>query len=221
MTDQASPTPVPSSPPLAGELARLLGARFGVRRGTRTVVGIAGESGSGKSVTAESVAGELGATGLATLVLHQDDYFHRPPRTNHEHRLLDLASVGPHEVNMKLLAAHVVAFRAGKDGVVGPRVDYPANRFLTRRLDFAGVAVLVVEGTYVLQLRDLDVRVFLEATHSDTRERRRLRARDVDAPVVETILGIEHAIIAPQAALADVVVDRDFVIRADSCPPRP
>jgi uridine kinase len=146
-------------------------------------------------------------------VLHQDDYFHRPPRTNHEHRLRDLRRVGPHEVNLQLLASHVAAFRGARDGVTGPRVDYPANRFVTRRLDFAGVAVLIVEGTYVLQLDDLDVRVFLEATHADTRERRRLRARDVDAPIVETILGIEHDIIARQAARADIVIDRDFAVR--------
>ena len=213
MTGRNVGAPGSASPPLARELVRLLEARFDLRRRARTVVGIAGESGSGKSVTAEGLAAEVEASGLAAAVLHQDDYFHRPPRTNHEHRLLDLAHVGPHEVDLALLAAHVAAFRAGQDGVTGPRVDYPANRFLTRRLDFARVAVLVVEGTYVLQLEDLDVRVFLEATHADTRERRRRRARDVDAPVVETILGIEHEIIAPQAARADVVIDRHFAIR--------
>lgn len=205
--------PAPPSTALARELALLLDARYGVRRRARTVVGIAGESGSGKSVTAERLARELDAGGTATLVLHQDDYFHRPPRTNHEHRLLDLAHVGPHEVNFGLLSAHVAAFRLGQDGATGPRVDYPADRFVTRPLDFARIAVLIVEGTYVLQLDDLDVRVFLEATHRDTRERRRRRARDVDAPVVETILGIEHDVIARQAAGADIVIDREFAIR--------
>ena len=68
--------------PEYGELAREL-ARLVVERGltgrARRVVGVAGESGSGKSVTASSLARELGAMGHAALVLHQDDYFVLPP----------------------------------------------------------------------------------------------------------------------------------------------
>jgi hypothetical protein len=83
---------------------------------------------------------------------------------------------------------------------------------VTQRHDFSPLAVLVVEGTYVLGLADLDVRVFLAATHVDTAERRRARGRDHHEPFVDVVLGIEHALIAPQAASADVVIDRDFRI---------
>jgi hypothetical protein len=66
--------------------------------------------------------------------------------------------------------------------------------------DFAPLQVLIVEGTYVLMLDDLDVRVFLEATHEDTHERRMARNRDIWEPIIDTILGIEHRLIAPQGA---------------------
>lgn len=198
---------------VAGELAELLRSTFGVRAGRRTVVGVAGESGSGKSTTATALAGALAADGLRAEVLYQDDYFHRPPRTNHEHRSLDLAHVGPHEVDLDRLAAHVADFRAGRDGVVVPAVDYPANMFRTRVVDFGAADVLVVEGTYVLMLAELDVRVFLEATYADTRARRVARARDVDSPFVDRVLEIEHEIVARQAAVADLVIERGFAIR--------
>ena len=186
--------------------------------GRRLVVGVAGESGSGKSVTAVSLARALDARGVATGVLHQDDYFLRPPRVNHAQRERDLGAVGPHEVNLALLQRHVTDFRAGR-AVDAPLVDYPTDSFVTRRLDFAPLAALVVEGTYVLMLDDggarvLDVRVFLEATHDDTAERRRARNRDIDAPFVQDVLRIEHAIIARQAAVAHLVVDRDFGVRS-------
>lgn len=202
-------------------LARELVARLGDRlRAPRVVVGVAGESGSGKSVTAVALARVLEAEhGRRALVLHQDDYFRRPPRVNHEHRERDLGAVGPHEVDLPLLAAHVARFRAGEDGVEGPLVDYPTDSFLTRRLDFAPVDVLLVEGTYVLMLDDLDVRLFLEATHEDTAERRRARNRDIDAPFVRQVLAIEHRLIAPQAGRAHLVVDRDFGIRAGAVHP--
>ena len=211
MTDDAT---VPAAAPaLARALARRLLARHAPRAGRR-VIGVAGESGSGKSVTAVALARELREAGIPTGVLHQDDYFHRPPRTNHLHRVEDVeARVGPQEVDLARLAAHVAAFRRGDDGVEGPRVDWPGDRFLARRLDFGALAALVVEGTYVLHLPDLDARVFLAATWEDTRERRRLRGRDIIDPVIDRILAIEHRIIAAQAAGADVVIDREFQLR--------
>ena len=202
-----------SHSPLARELASLLTGEYGLRARLRPVIAIAGESGSGKSVTASSLALALSADGVRAAVLHQDDYFVRPPRANHAHRTHDLSSVGPQEVNGALLQSHVAAFRAGRDGVAVPRVDYPTDSFQVGEMDFAAVAVLVVEGTYALRLVDSDIRIFLEATHDDTRERRRIRNRDIDAPIIDQILAIEHEIIGAQRELAQIVVDRDFNVR--------
>lgn len=197
---------------VARELTRLLG-EVGLLDRPRVVVGVAGESGSGKSTTATALARVLGEDGRPGVVLFQDDYFIRPPRTNHEYRVQDITAVGPHEVDLARLAEHVAAFRAGRDEVEVPAVDYRANLFRARRVDFGAVRALVVEGTYALMLPDLDARVFMEATYRDTRERRVARARDVDSPFVEQVLGIEHEIIRRQAAEADVLVDRNFGVR--------
>ena len=123
------------------------------------------------------------------------------------------AFVGPQEVNVALLQSHVAAFRAGDDGIVVPRVNHPTDSFQATRMDFAPIAVLVVEGTYALHLVAADVRIFLDATHGDTRERPRVRNRDIDAPIVDQIFDIEHAIIRSQRDLAGIVVDRGFNVR--------
>ena len=209
MSDPGSP---PNVTALARSLASLVIGDLRLPRTDRIVIAIAGESGSGKSVTATGLAHELASAGIPAAVLHQDDYFLLPPRTNHEHRVLDLANVGPHEVNLPLLQSNVDAFRAELDGVECPAVDYPGNRFVTRRHDFSQIAALIVEGTYVFRLRGVDLRIFLEATHEDTRERRRIRNRDIDAPIIDEILAIEHDLIAPQAARADILIDRDFTV---------
>lgn len=203
----------PDSLERAGRIAALLRADFGLGSGRRLVVGVAGESGSGKSVAATSLARALEADGVVARVLYQDDFFVRPPRTNHEFRQRDPeAHVGPQEVRLEAIAAQVDAFRAGRDGVEGPLVDYPGNRFGTQVHDYAAAQVLVVEGTYVLGLAGLDVRLFHSATYRDTHARRIARGRDADDPFVERVLAIEHRLIAPQAAVADLVVDRDFVM---------
>lgn len=198
---------------LARSLCAVLRTKVLLDAEHRTVVAIAGESGSGKSITATALAQVLSADGLPAVVLYQDDYFLRPPRANHAYRCADLARVGPQEVNLALLADHVTAFRAGRDQVTAPRADHAADAFVTRRLDFAHAAVLVVEGTYALHLDHTEVRIFLEATHAETAERRRRRNRDVDAPIIDRILAIEHELIAAQASRAHIVIDRDFVIR--------
>ena len=202
-----------SSTVLAGELAALLIGDHQLRTRRRPVIAIAGESGSGKSVTASALARCLSASGIPAAVLHQDDYFVRPPRANHEHRMRDLSSVGPQEVNAALLQSHVEHFRGARDGVVVPRVHYPTDCFLTASVDFGPVAVLVVEGTYALRLVTADVGIFLEATHDDTHERRRIRNRDIDAPIIGQVLAIEHTIIGQQRELARIVIDRAFSIR--------
>ena len=182
------------------------------QRASRIVIAVAGESGSGKSVTAVCLAHELTASGHVTEVLHQDDYFIRPPAANHAHRVADLTSVGPQEVDFDRLRAHVAAYRRGEHGVAAPRVNYGTDHFDTEPRDFRSVQILVVEGTYVLAGVDSDIRIFLAATSDDTRERRRARNRDIEAPVVDQVLAIEHRIIAAQREVADIVVDRDFRI---------
>ncbi len=199
----------------ADQLLVLLRSDFGVPRPARTVIAVAGESGSGKSVTATDLAAVMNEADIHTAIIHQDDYFVRPPRSNHEHRLTDLGSVGPQEVQMTVIAATLQAFRAGAM-VTAPVVDYPGNRFLTQALDFSDTQVLVVEGTYALLLDGWDIGIFLQATHEDTASRRKARGRDIDDPFVEQVLGIEHRFIAPQALAADILLDREFEISLKS-----
>lgn len=212
--NDGSATPqVPVGAALVGHLAPRLGA---VRAGTaRLVIGFGGESGSGKSETARAVAEALGAQGIGAIMVHQDDYFLRPPYTNLSWRQAGgLERIGPHEVDLPRLAAHIGAFRRGEDNVTGPRVVYAEDRFAERRLDFSGARILCVEGTYVLTLDPLDVRVFLSATHAQTAARRAARARAAEelTPFVARVLAHEHALITPLAARADVIVDADFRI---------
>ena len=72
--------------------------------------------------------------------------------------------------------------------------------------------MLLVEGTYTLLLDSSDIGIFLQATYRDTESRRRVRNRDILDPFVDDVLAIEHRLIAPQADIADILLDRDFVI---------
>lgn len=212
MTDTSRTETRPEYVRLAEALVTSLDA-IGVLARERVVVAVAGESGSGKSVTAASLGRALGTAGHRAVVLHQDDYFHLPPLINHAAREAEIMRVGPGEVNLALMSSHVAAFRHGVEAIDKPLVDYRADRFDVERVAFSGARVLIIEGTYVCSLTDVDVRIFLEATYADTHARRRARGRDVDSPFVERVLEIEHEIVVRQAAHADIVVDRQFKVR--------
>ncbi len=211
MSDVNRSRPAAAYQERAEQLLALLNSDFGLPRETRTVIAVAGESGSGKSVTAIDLATVMNAAGIRSAIIHQDNYFVRPPRTNHEHRLTDLGSVGPQEVQMDLIREHIRAFRAGAV-VPAPVVNYPENRFDTQTLDFTNIDVLVVEGTYAILLDASDIGVFLQATWKDTEGRRKARNRDIMDPFVDQVLDIEHRLIAPQGDVADILLDKDYEI---------
>ena len=64
----------------------------------RSVMVIAGESGSGKTHMATSLQQALAEKGCQALILQMDDFFKLPPASNHAKRLLDIGHVGPEEV---------------------------------------------------------------------------------------------------------------------------
>ena len=77
-------------------------------------VGICGESGSGKSVTAFALKNILEENDIKSLVIQMDDYFKLPPKTNHENREKSFDNVGMHEVRLDIIKNNINEFKEGK-----------------------------------------------------------------------------------------------------------
>lgn len=206
------PTAVNIVGPLLGVLSPVLDKAQ--REGRRVVVGIAGESGSGKSMTAASLALGLTTHGIPTALLCQDNYGVHPPRARAAMRAADPSGVGPQELRLALLAEHISAFRGGAATVKSPVLDQQSDRFTERTLELHHVQALVVEGSYALLLPDLDVRIFMEATHAETHRRRSASGTAPSDGHTEFLWVAEQQYITPQAASADWLIDRDFCLRA-------
>ena len=71
---------------------------------------------------------------------------------------------------------------------------------------------VIVEGTYVTLLENVARRVFIDRTHVDTKEARKERAREEQDEYLSRILLIEHGIIAPHKAKADIIITRDYKV---------
>ncbi len=184
-------------------------------QGGRYTITIAGESGSGKSETATALAEALEAAGKSCLILQQDDYFVYPPKTNDRTRRADIAWVGPQEVHLDLLDAHLKAFREGEAVIEKPLVIYEDDTITSERLDIGGAEVAIAEGTYTTLLANVDTRVFIDRDYEETREHRNKRKRNAAEldPFIDKVLAIEHEIISAHKALAQVIVNDDYSVK--------
>ncbi len=179
----------------------------------RFTISVAGESGSGKSETGKAIAEELEKLDIRSVLLGQDDYFVLPPRSNDAKRRVDDSWLGPHvEVRLDVLEQNLIDAISGSDEIVKPLIDYDQNSVGTETIDLRGIKVVIAEGTYTSLLKHIDSRVFIARNRVDTFEHRQKRNRgnEVGDLFVESILKMEHKIIAGHRQLADFVITRDY-----------
>ena len=184
----------------------------------RYVITVAGESGSGKSETAQALADELVRHDIQCRILQQDDYFVHPPRSNDRARREDISWVGPQEVRLDVLDANLQEFVGGATQVVKPLVVYERDEVVEETLLLEKAQALIAEGTYTTLLANVDTRVFIDRTYLETRAHREKRARHVSEldPFIDRVLAIEHEIIASHKRDADLIVATDYTVSVPS-----
>jgi len=194
----------------AKEIIAILKQRLTFRTPSKIAVGIAGESGSGKSVTAFALQKMLEREEVKSLVLQMDDYFKLPPATNHENRLKSLENVGIHEVDLEKLAQNLNAFKKGVSEIEKPLVNYKGNSIGTEKIDAQEYDVIIVEGTYIFETNGFDFKIFIDRDYRDTYESRMKRNRDEQSDFVEQVLEIEHQIIRDFKNNADLILGKNY-----------
>lgn len=178
----------------------------------KIVIGIAGESGSGKTVTAFALQHILENFGYNSAVLQQDDYFKLPPKTNHNARVQNIQLVGREEVDLELIQNHINSFKNEIESLEKPLVDYNNNLILSEKLDLKNIKFLIVEGTYILSLENYDFNIFIDRNFKDTKNDRIARKRDEQSDFVEEVLEIEHQIIKNYKNKANIIIDNNYKI---------
>lgn len=192
------------------EIFEILNVRLPLKNKHKLIIGIAGESGSGKSVTAFALQKILNENNFKSLVWQMDDYFKLPPKSNHENRLKSIGNVGIQEVDLAKLSQNISDFKNGKGAIEKPLVHYKENRIISEEIDTLDYKVLIVEGTYILEIDDFDFKIFIDRNYKDTYENRMSRNRDEKSDFVEQVLEIEHQIIKKFKEKADLVLGKNY-----------
>ena len=190
-------------------VAHLLASTFA--KPERYSITVAGESGSGKSTIAAAIGEAFERRGKRCVILQQDDYYLLPPMTNDRERRNHADWRGVKEVRLDFLDQQMKAILDGAEDIVKPVSVYAEDCFKQEHLSTRNVDIVIVEGSFVSLLQHAHVRVFIDRSYIDTRAFREQRARDaaeLDA-FTESILEIEHEIIAAHKPLADVIVTKE------------
>ncbi len=139
-----------------------------------------------------------------------DDYFKLPPKTNHENRLKSIENVGIQEVDLEKLSQNIKDFKADIHEIEKPLVYYNENLISKEKVKTSEYEVIIVEGTYILEIEEFDFKIFIDRNYKDTHENRMKRNRDEQSDFVEKVLEIEHQIIRSFKNNADLILGKNY-----------
>lgn len=180
----------------------------------RILIGIAGGSGSGKTLVARNIVRELGSDRV--VIIDQDSYYKNLediPARDREARNFD----HPDAFDTELLKRHVGQLLEGHP-IEQPIYDYSEHRRLAESRHIGDHLVVVLEGILIFvdpELRALmDIKLFVDAD-ADVRFIRRLRrdlverGRSVDSIVrqyEESVRPMHMQFVEPSKRYADLII---------------
>jgi uridine kinase len=180
------------------------------------IIGIAGASGSGKSLLASTIVNEMGSSQVA--VISEDAYYKDlgdMPLEQREQRNYD----HPESMDHALLAEHLKSLKAGQ-GVELPVYDYSTHARTKQTRKVGQHTIIVLEGILLFTdetLRDLmDIRIYVD-TPMDICLIRRLtrdlveRNRTIESILTQyqnTVRPMYLQFIDPSKRYADIIVPR-------------
>lgn len=182
------------------------------RRGL--LIGIAGGTGAGKTLVAQSIAQDLGSDSV--LLIEQDSYYkdlHHIPLGERENRNFD----HPDAFDRDLLRQHLEQLLAGKE-VEMPTYDMRTHTRVPQPLRVRGRPIMILDGLLVLEdpaLRHLmDIKIYVDAD-PDIRFIRRLkrdlseRGRTLDQVIRQyesSVRPMHLQFVEPSKRYADLVI---------------
>ena len=182
----------------------------------RYVVAISGESGAGKSELSHSLALLLKAQGIRVKVLHADNYYLVPPLLRKEWRKTQgIESVGMEEYDWELVNQNIRDFKESRSAII-PCIDIIPDQIDKLITDFKKIHLLVIDGLYAINTKEVDLRVFIELTYHETKMSQLLRGKEPADDFRLKILEREHINVQSLKPVADLYVDRNYnVVEAE------
>jgi len=179
------------------------------------IIGISGESGSGKSELAHAVAKELKTHGIIAKPLHIDNYYRIHPLERTQWRTDNGIEkvVGFGEYDWETINRNIREFK-NNDTSTGPCVDLVTEQVDQLTTDYSTVDMLIVDGLYAIETDAIDLRVFIELTYHETKKAQKVRGKEPQNEYRARVLEQEHKTVQSMKPKADLLVGMDYQVRA-------
>ena len=179
------------------------------------IIGISGESGSGKSELAHSVAKELKTHGIIAKPLHIDNYYRILPLERTQWRTDNGIEkvVGFGEYDWDTINRNIREFKDSESST-GPCVDLVTEQVDQLTTDYSTVDMLIVDGLYAIETDAVDLRVFIELTYHETKKAQKVRGKEPQNEYRARVLEQEHKTVQSMKPKAHLLVGMDYKVRA-------
>ncbi len=177
------------------------------------IIGISGESGSGKSELAHSVAKELKKHGIVAKPLHIDNYYRILPLERTQWRWDNGIEnvVGFGEYDWDTINRNVDEFKRGASST-GPCVDLVTEQVDQLTTDYSVVDMLIIDGLYSIQTPGVDLAVFIELTYHETKKAQVVRGKEPQNEYRARVLEQEHKVVQSLKPKAHLLINMDYLV---------
>jgi uridine kinase len=174
------------------------------------IVGISGESGSGKSEVSHSIARRLKDEHIRVKVLHTDNYYQVPPLLRLEWRKTKgIETVGLNEYDWNLIHRNIQDFKEERESMM-PCIDIIPEQVDKLITDFKKIDLLVIDGLYAIKADGIDMRIFIDLTYQETKITQLQRMKEKMDDFRMQVLEKEHLNVASLKPMADVIINKNY-----------
>ncbi len=183
------------------------------RKKHKFMVGISGESGSGKTELAHVIAKGLRKHGIMAKPLHIDNYYRIHPLERTEwrkqHGIENVVGYG--EYDWDTLYRNIEDFRNDRSSTM-PCVDLVTEQIDQLTTDFKGIDMLIIDGLYAIKTEGLDLRIFLELTYHETKKAQVVRGKEPQNEYRMAVLEQEHRMVQALKPMADILISKEYEV---------
>ncbi len=183
------------------------------RKKENFTVAISGESGTGKTELAHVIAKGLRKHGLFAKPIHTDNYYRILPLERTEWRQKNGVDkvVGYDEYNWDQINKTVADFKE-KTFSTMPCVDLVTEQVDLLTTNFADIDMLIIDGLYAMNLKDVDLKVFIDITYHETGKAQKLRGKEPQNEYRMKVLLKEHEMVKNLKEMANIMIHKDYSV---------
>lgn len=189
---------------------RINDEREGSEERFRYIVGISGESGSGKSELAHALGKLLKDNNVRVKVIHTDNYYKIQPLLREEwRRNKGFDQIGVDEYDWIKIRKTIRDFKEEQECMI-PCIDLIPEQVDRLITDFSKIDLLIIEGLYAINTPDIDMKVFIDLTYHETKINQIIRMKEAMSDFRMNILEKEHQAVISLKSDADIIVDKSY-----------